>query len=38
MLVKQFFAFTGLEDGKKEGTYIFKPIYVKLDSWTVFID
>ena len=38
MKVKQFFAFTGLEDEKREGAYIFKSIYAKLDSWTVFID
>ena len=32
------FVFTGLEGEEREGTYVLKRIFVKLDSWTVFID
>ena len=30
--------FTGLEGGGREDTYVFKRIFIKLNSWTVFID
>ena len=32
------FVFTGLEGEERESTYVLKSIFIKLDSWTVFID